>query len=736
MGEQRRRLTPNLTLGVPFFIGLTLWLRKRSFGGWFRSTWNQVVRTSELHHRVYQYDRRSAHDGIHHDENARPYPTSSLRRRRLNNEQVPGNSSSPLPPSICLLIPSGHSAFSIWRRNSEHIFQASMHQYDLTGTHGSWIRNLLQMLPPHVLQRAIRVTPALQYGSPWEVVMTKITRKLQNVKDPTVPPVRIAVFGGSVTEGRGCNVLPNEVGITRERADATTPRRIIGRSCSWPFRLQQLLDKALGSPGIVSVTNLAVGGTNSWQSFPIIQHSLYPEHSPLLDGVGGLDIIINAYATNDNLPAWNRPRNTTIDRYHIDGRWGMMQSFLNTCRLSQPCQNPPPLVLYFDDYVGNQGNVVLGEMQVHDAIQEIARYGDGIAGYVSSSDSLWRPFILPNTTETLLSPKWKGASVEVHFGMPGHVARTWVFAYALLQWTVDYCQDQNNHSGKDVTDVSLSDATSTKFAPPMPSPSIKFFYNAERRHIEKQTIPTEQETTMLHNVSKTQPFILHQNAFTVAGTFEQLPLSIWMRFMNITTDWRNTIQSRLAASVVQECDVRESQSSINMAQARPCTFAFVAAPMGTHPNAKDLNMYVSRYATVYQDWLAQDDIKNGWQNKLGVVAQKPGARLVLRLPNITTPIKVVTLHYLKSYGDKWRNSTANFTLTIHRRDEVGAATYQLNETSWQLVGYHNQETSISYPHTVDLGRSNQAEPGDSVDLKIELIGGTTFKILTLLLCNR
>ncbi len=588
--------------------------------------------------------------------------------------------------------------------------------------------------------------------------MTKLVRKLQHPHDDSVPPVQIAVFGGSVTEGRDCNKMPIEVNVTQDQADTLPQRRIIGRGCSWPYRLQWLFNRALQHSNIVVITNLAVGGTNSYLSMPIIQHWLYPEHSPLLTaaGGGGVDVIINAYATNDNLPQWNRPRNTTIDRYHTDVSLYKIQDFLKTCRLSQPCQDPPPLVLYMDDYVGNQANVLLGETQVHDMTQEIGRYGDGSMGHVSSMDALWRPFILPNTNETLFSPKWKEDHVEVHFGMPGHAARAWIFAYALLQWTVEYCHDRPlpqydastaRTSSGNTAEATASDpaTTSTSTAESLPvAPTFGFSYDRLGRRIQKM------ENTLQHESNHySRPYNLKQSTLTLAKTYETLPLVLSLPFFNITNIWKSTVHGRIATRVEQQCEAEEggeeeenfnnrttisTTTTTSAARQRPCSFAFVAAPMGTHANAKDLNMYVARYAVVYQDWRAEDDVKNGWQNKLGVVARKAGARMVLQLPNITTAIKVVTLHYLKSYGDKWQDSTANFTFSIHRQHP--AHHHQYDQRSWQLQGFHDQETSISYPHTVDTGRVHQAQPGDTVNLEIELVGGSTFKILSLLLCNR
>jgi hypothetical protein len=65
----------------------------------------------------------------------------------------------------------------------------------------------------------------------------------------------------------------------------------------------------------------------------------------------------------------------------------------------------------------------------------------------------------------------------------------------------------------------------------------------------------------------------------------------------------------------------------------------------------------------------------GWQNKIGLVASKVGASIVFTIPRIVNPIRVFTIHYMKSYGEKWAGSAAKFDLEALIQD-TAASSYQ------------------------------------------------------------
>ncbi len=103
------------------------------------------------------------------------------------------------------------------------------------------------------------------------------------------------------------------------------------------------------------------------------------------------------------------------------------------------------------------------------------------------------------------------------------------------------------------------------------------------------------------------------------------------------------------------------------------------------------------------------------------------AVLELTLPHLSNRVHMLMLHYLRSYGEKWANSTAQFDLTILKNDTVK------HTQSFRVEGVHDMTFSIAYPLTVDLA-DHATDIGDDTLLRITLFGSSEFKIISLMLC--
>jgi hypothetical protein len=445
-----------------------------------------------------------------------------------------------------------------------------------------------------------------------------------------------------------------------------------GRNCAWPHRLQQLADAFLGK-GVVMIHNLAAGGTGSEQALPVLNYWLYPRNSPLRDR--GPDVVVNSYSTNDNFNHW-KSSNATVDFKHFYNTLNKTQHFLQTALRSRPCHDPP-LVLFVDEYFGNTHELLLGENIRHDAVQLVSNHAK--FGYISSSFAA-QPFVRADTNETLFSPSWykskrnkEEGTVETnrvrdgHFGMPGHVFVSWILAYSVLKATIDFCEDRQFH------DEGLRSS------------------------------------------------FLSKSAETLVQSDFSPDLTSGVSWKSVSSQWHAIDKARVRA---EEEFCRSSRSN-----EKPCQFAFVATPAGTAHTGKQLLDYIRPFETSNTGWAPQNDIKNGWQNKLGFAAKRHNASLSLKLENIENSARFLTLDSLKSYGEKWADSEAQFDIAIWSNDTVE------HETSFRVKGYHNQTTSISYSYHLDLG-VHSAKPGQTVTIDITLVGGRTFKIIALMLCSR
>jgi hypothetical protein len=560
----------------------------------------------------------------------------------------------------------GQTASSIWRKNIHDILEASIHPKDEGRIHQNWTKQLLDLVTPELMERALRTSPSY---SDMDHIVRIIDERLHN---SSAPPLHVGVFGGSVTEGSGCDVIPKEMrkNVNAQFGNKVGPIR--GRKCAWPYRLQLLADSFLGH-GVVVIHNLAVGGTNSIQAIPVLNYWLYPPDSPLR--YRGPDVVVNAYSTNDNYPSWGS-NNSSKDFTFFHQTLNSTQNFLQTALRSRPCHDPP-VVLFFDEYIGNQHELLLGEDIRHDAVQLISNQAK--FGYISSAFAA-RPLVHADTSETLFSASWYRRkrirerhivgplrNIDVHFGMPGHVYVSLVFAYSMLKAMLDFCEDQQFDDEDLLSSVVL------------------------------------------------------KGAQTLVNSDFSPDLTSGVSWTSVTSQWHASETDR----------VRKEEGFCQSAASdeKPCPFAFVATPAGTAHSAKQLRTYLKPFQTSNTGWQGENDIKNGWQNKLGFTAKRPGASITLTLKNIENSIRYLTLNSLKSYGEKWANSEAEFNITIWKN-------YTLeHETSFRVKGYHNQNTSIAYPYNLDLG-VNSVKPGRTVTLDITLVGGTVFKIQSLMLCSR
>jgi hypothetical protein len=540
------------------------------------------------------------------------------------------------PEGVCSLLKPGATAASIWHARLSDILDASIHPKDVNATHRGWTEQLLKYyLTPELLEKSYQAPFAPEA---MKNVLEKVHRKLLNSSEP---PVEIALFGGSVPQGRGCEKFFKEmvkvVGFTKRQEDG-----IGGKECSYPYRLQLLLDHFLGK-GVVIVNNLSTGGTHTGMATAIIDYMLYPDPKSQLYK-SGPDIVINAYSVNDNLPGWDRDKNITGDWLHQNNFISKAQAFLKSVRSSSPCKDPP-LVVFFDDYFGNQVDVIVGEYQIHEVMEQLSFF-ESVA-YVSFPDAM-RRFVFANTDETVVSPDQWRERVEVHFGMPGHVASAWALAYSILRATLEYCED------------------------------ARWDYPTDTSLIRVPQLVQREET----------PPVLYTKLSTYASNLTEL---------------LNNIEEKKA-----------SFCQSNSAFERPCAFAFIAGPMGTVQNGRQIDGYLNRF-TVARGWRGQNDMSTGWSNKAGLQPAKGlGSTHVLRVDVKETDIKVFRIHWMKSYGEKWDGSKARFTVRILHN---GTTHY---ETQWELEGYHDQKTSIQYPFMYDLGE-NKATVGSQMIFTMKLV---------------
>jgi hypothetical protein len=589
-----------------------------------------------------------------------PKPDETTETTAGATESMPSHPwASEKRPGFCRHVPPGVTATMLWKSQRDRIVKATRN--DIAGKelkdlqYPPWLEGLFSLLHTRFLRKGYTQAPLPS-------AMKQVLQIVDAAMQKKGRPLSVVVMGGSVTYGRGSCYDPFKKHAVKSNSI----------KCSWPLVLQRLVDDFLG-PNVVRIENLAVGGTSTALSTTIVKYKLYPEN------IGSLkkydpDIIINAYSTNDSLPPSG---NATYDmEYQLEKR-EMAQKFIQACQASRPCDDLP-LVMYVDDYVGNQHNLILGENTNGWKTQEITEwYGAMFVSYATAV----RRIVYANQQETLLSgywPWWSGRSdpprIQVHFPLSAHIALSWVVGYAVLSSIVEFCDD------------AYSDA-----------------------HVAKQ-FPDFYPQIIMDMVERVAP----------------PPLNADTKIETISADWLEKTKTDVVTRD-KMCGKRHLNETL---REQPCDIAFICGPVGTVRSARSLQQFTKYFVTEDVGWKVDNQVKDGgWKNKLGYVAVAQNATTTFYKAKTTNDVRALKLYYLKSYGEKWEGSRARFTLRGLKNQE------KVLEKTFTLDAWHNSNTSIAYQHELDLGKE-ALSAGVRVELTAQLISGASFKIIGLVICSR
>eukprot|EP00586_Coscinodiscus_wailesii_P013399 CAMPEP_0172512810 /NCGR_PEP_ID=MMETSP1066-20121228/247329_1 /TAXON_ID=671091 /ORGANISM="Coscinodiscus wailesii, Strain CCMP2513" /LENGTH=564 /DNA_ID=CAMNT_0013292769 /DNA_START=6 /DNA_END=1700 /DNA_ORIENTATION=+ len=161
-----------------------------------------------------------------------------------------------------------------------------------------------------------------------------------------------------------------------------------------------------------------------------------------------------------------------------------------------------------------------------------------------------------------------------------------------------------------------------------------------------------------------------------------------------------------------------------------CVFRFFAGPTGTVKKAHEITKYITPFIVENQGWNAATDMDAGWSRKAGLEANSMDAAISLQVESIQKEVTFVTIMVLRTNLPKYQKSVAKFTLYVNE-NKPGV---DVREMSFEIEGYHDSPTHITYPVEVDL-KDYKAAVGSDLRLRIEMVGGNAFKILGILFCS-
>jgi hypothetical protein len=165
-----------------------------------------------------------------------------------------------------------------------------------------------------------------------------------------------------------------------------------------------------------------------------------------------------------------------------------------------------------------------------------------------------------------------------------------------------------------------------------------------------------------------------------------------------------------------------------------CAFAFFASPQGTVTRVTEFQKYLKPYITSNNGWEVLSDMSTGWSRKTGLVAISAGAQMVLQVKNIPKEVRYFHLMTLKSNVDPWRTGKARFRVAILAPGKENKPM----ETSFEIDGKHESKTEgaeyITHHYNMDF-EGHRALIGSDIMISLELVEGTIFKVLGLMMCS-
>lgn len=584
----------------------------------------------------------------------------------------------------------------LWKSFQTQILESSQHPDDPTYSHKEWTRDLLAGLDPsklsfttHSGSTNINILENKSIHHISEIFQQHLTyhhhqtqkspnKKQKHLLQPP-SPLKIAVVGGSLTEGNGCtfskSVQPPKGSIMSNPT-----------YCAWPYRLEAFLNRILlrtlvGTVSrassvagvgydLVKVVNMAEDGTETALMTPLLRNWLYP--SELLPE--GPDVVINAYSMSDytiSSPAFNEAEAENGD---VDGMeealkakiLNEMIAFVQAVEASHPCGKAPPLVIHLYDDPSKNNDIteslqesLKGMTEIPVSNMLVINYSDIIEAaatleeeyYEKHKDDKKENEDMYDDDEVKLEQKEKKNRLEkpdllvrgTPFGMAGHVLLSWVVAYRCLELLIQYCIEN-----------------------------------------QKQRQPISSELRDTTNIQ--------QNNFD-------------------TTE------------IAVSCQDPSSGDT--------CVFGWFAGPAGTVFKPTEINKYIEPYLLYKENWEASTDMSAGYSRKTGLVATAPNAIITFEVPNISKEVQYINLMVLKSSLPTFLGGVAQFTIVV----EDSNKDVKSKELTFAIDGSsHDNSRPMTYPVEVDL-KDFKAPIGSTLRLTIELIHGQSFKLLGMMFCS-
>ena len=603
------------------------------------------------------------------------------------------------PGDICSVFDmKTSSASSIWVKHLNEIFYASRHAEDKEEEYvwHDFTARLLNIMTPQRLQMSIKTLPSRHWDKVGEILDLAwkryqfkkqgqtMTSHRNGEKNKANEPrkLNILVMGGSVTMGVFCHNNPVQ-----------QTSRFARRNCAWPTRLGHFFNALFDD--IVDVHMITLGGTNTESAIRIWDYALFPSDMP------HPDIVIHAYSTNDmHVLSENeaRQRNVTLEEMILEVNQNFVRTILKPPETCRDLQRPAPLLLYYDDYIGNEQREILKTASFAKAANTVSNYyGFNLMSYADSA----RHLVYGNTDEDWFSPNnWPER--QVHPGMGMHISSIWIVAFNLLNTATSYCSGLGLGStlGESNVDKDLNIDLSYEYQykPTSGLPALRFLekkLDGEPRMLPPGLLPELNKNTSLDNIS---------------------------------SHWQTTTSDFDPSA----CEIQNDSSFMQ----KPCIFSWVGGLERKFDKPQHLEKRMSTILTSNDGWKASAD-----NNKLGFEATKSNSVFEMII-FLDKKLDVQTLNFMvmTSYGEKWANSKVRVDAFVDKHADRGQNGREnrpdgVPVKSIDIKGFHDRHTSETYNYKLDLGEKERAVQNDTLRVRVTLLGGSTFKFMGMAFCD-
>ncbi len=611
--------------------------------------------------------------------------------------------------AVCLQVEGkSESSFQrVWKRLKPSITAVSLINTDWTKNiramknFTDWVDNSMSYFTYSRLQHTSTSLPIDQTRSIGRV-RSILEEKLKN--PTTAPPLRIVVFGGSVTNGHYCldNIFNFPVRTDGKGNDRAGTPAHQSKICAWSGRLQDMMDATFGH-GVVDIKNLAVGGAKSDMSTALMEFGLIPDSTP--------DIIIWDHGINDAMATVNPNvkfyQSSSLNAEQI---FEKLQKFYQAAMaLPTSCDNPdPPLVILLDSFIGQQSRFpqISEALRISAAVSKMLTWYPNIWG-ISSANTV-RPYILSKVNDRHKMIGLLGTNgVVTHPGMMYHISIAWIVMFNFLNVLHDSCVTSDISASVDLLSERLNHST-----------------GVENEYHHLSYLPE------LHNK---------------------------LRMVDVPKKWKQRIPEPMEYEQCIENQVvhKEATKKFTKDSSLTCFYAWIVNTVLKVDSPQQIYRKIKPYLVKSEGWSAYstDAIAKpgGWIPPGG-----RGSFFELKFSDVPTTVDSLTIIYMQSYSQMWINSTVQIDCTFYnpsmklnteqidqntarflrQNDTIGIIqrTESYSTISHLISGYHDEETSILVPIKLPLPDRTLEEGKSTLRLQFRLLDGQTFKIAGIALC--